>query len=406
MISHFTEIDAELLFEQIDEAERFAAAFGPRIYAVEYHPYRLPVLPEYAGQQQDQVEQTPVTALARRFLHRVNDLQALLGAQAPQADRLPPVPQNLRGWLGALLLKVVARCSWWHMRQVTDFAGVVQAGFTESAAMMHILLQAMALNERELRDLRVEVTKLRENPKPGITAPDPPAAMDLSRLYLGFQNAFRGSRDEVKERNRNYLPYLQNSCLISESFPAIDIGCGRGEWLELLRENNLPCLGSDSDPVMTEVCEKLGLPVVMRDGIEYLNILPAASIGAVTAFHVVEHMTFNQFLGLLVSARRALKPGGLLILETPDPYNLTVGAYSFHLDPTHLRPMPAEILRHFSEAVGFEHIATLKLHPNPQFPPPASNTDLWLQDLYPRIHGARDCALIARRGESQCNSAQ
>ena len=116
---------------------------------------------------------------------------------------------------------------------------------------------------------------------------------------------------------------------------------------------------------MIESCRALGLNVADSDVLSFMNKLADASFGAITAFHLVEHIPFEALIAMLDQAVRILKPGGLLILETPNPGNVAVGSNTFYLDPTHLKPLPSPMLRFFVEAKGFCNSQILTLHPDP-----------------------------------------
>jgi 2-polyprenyl-3-methyl-5-hydroxy-6-metoxy-1,4-benzoquinol methylase len=185
-------------------------------------------------------------------------------------------------------------------------------------------------------------------------------------LYAALQDEFRGSREEIRERLSFYIPMLIGAGVGSESMPILDVGCGRGEWLELLREHDLQGTGIDLNRVALSMCRERGLPAMEADAIEHLQSLPEASLGAVTAFHVIEHLTLPQLLGLLDEARRVLKPGGAAIFETPNPNNVLVSSRNFYLDPTHRHPIPPLLGRFLTEAGGFERVEILELHPCPE----------------------------------------
>lgn len=173
------------------------------------------------------------------------------------------------------------------------------------------------------------------NPPPA----DPPG---LDELYLAFENVFRGTREDIKHRLSGYLPYVRRINAGTADAPILDIGCGRGEWLELLRDQGLHAAGLDLNQAAVDLCVKLGLPAACGDALAHLQALPAHSLGAITAFHLIEHLPLNTQVALLDAAHRALVPGGILILETPNPENLLVGACSFYRDPSHLRPVHPE----------------------------------------------------------------
>ncbi len=224
------------------------------------------------------------------------------------------------------------------------------------------------------------------------------AQHESDALYVAFEATFRGSRDEVKQRQSIYLSHLSAAQAGTQDRPVVDLGCGRGEWLELLREHQLTGKGVDHNQVMLGICRSLNLDVVEADALYFMSNLPDSSAGAVTAFHVIEHLPFDILTALLDQALRVLKPGGLLILETPNPGNVMVGSQHFYLDPTHLKPLPIPMMQFFVEAKGFCHSHILTLHPNPAavipLTSPADSASRRLNELF---GGPQDYAIIAER---------
>ena len=180
---------------------------------------------------------------------------------------------------------------------------------------------------------------------------------DLEQLYAALEERFRGSRAEIKERFREYLPY------VNQSAPVIDLGCGRGEWLELLMENSIEARGIDTNTLQIRQCTDRGLDAVEADLFVYLQNLPDESAGAITGFHIIEHLPFNALVTLLNEVLRVLRPGGVAIFETPNPENIVVGSNYFYLDPTHRHPLPTELMEFLFKNRGFENVELLMLHP-------------------------------------------
>ncbi|MGE4578854.1 MAG: class I SAM-dependent methyltransferase [Desulfuromonadales bacterium] len=180
-------------------------------------------------------------------------------------------------------------------------------------------------------------------------------------FYRAFEELFRGPRAVIKKRLEVYLPFVQP--LLDHHQPAkiLDLGCGRGEWLELMRENGFEVEGIDLDNGMLQACVQLELPVIQGDAIELLKKKADASCSVISAFHVVEHISFEQVNELVAEALRVLKPGGLLILETPNPENLVVATSNFYLDPTHKRPIPPQLLAFTLKHDGFKRTKILRL---------------------------------------------
>lgn len=183
----------------------------------------------------------------------------------------------------------------------------------------------------------------------------------LKDFYLAFEDRFRGSSEDIAQRLSVYLPYL--SQIPDGQKPVVDVGCGRGEWLELLKSNGYTALGVDTDSAMIAHCRSRGLDVVEADALTHLASLEPESVRAVSAFHLVEHVPFGVTLQLFREIRRVLTRGGIAIIETPNPHNILVGACHFYNDPTHLRPIPSPLLSFAAEYCGLTKPAVLFLHP-------------------------------------------
>lgn len=184
-------------------------------------------------------------------------------------------------------------------------------------------------------------------------------------LYAAFTDAFRGSREDVKRRLRIYLPIIKDARIGTDEMPVLDLGAGRGEWLEILREENLVGHGVEINRIFVERCRERGLDVVEDDLIAHLRSLPDASIGAVTAFHVIEHLPAGTLIDLLDETVRVLKPGGAVIFETPNPQNINAGSYAFHLDPSHHKPLPVPTMQFLFEWKNLERIEIIGLENAP-----------------------------------------
>ena len=196
-------------------------------------------------------------------------------------------------------------------------------------------------------------------------------------FYRDFEDRYRGPRSLIKSRLNAYAPFVEplvalyrpadapvlgraaKRLVVSQHryihppATAVDMGCGRGEWLELAGELGFDASGADLDEGMLAACHERGLNACKADAIETLRALPDASTALVSAFHLVEHLPFNDVRTLVREALRVLKPGGLLILETPNPENLLVSSTEFYMDPSHVRPMPSGLLGFAVEHAGF-----------------------------------------------------
>ena len=179
-------------------------------------------------------------------------------------------------------------------------------------------------------------------------------------LYASFEDEFRGPRDEVRQRLQVYIPFLKEAQITG---CVLDIGCGRGEWLQLVESEGIDAQGVDRNRIFIEQCRAAGLNVVENDALIYLRSLPGESLNAVTIFHLVEHLPLKTLINLVDEIVRTLKRDGLLIIETPNPENLIVGSHTFYVDPTHRNPIPSQTLQFLLEARGLRTLDVLKLRP-------------------------------------------
>ena len=217
----------------------------------------------------------------------------------------------------------------------------------------------------------------------------------LDPLYVSFEDRYRGTRAEIKERQRVYLPMLKTAYTAADRAPVVDIGCGRGEWLELLKEWGIVARGFDLNRVAVEESRGRGLNAELADGLEALAALAPQSCSAVTGFHIIEHLPFESVVKLLDEALRVLRAGGVLILETPNPANLLVAAERFYLDPTHRKPLPSELTAYLMRSRGFEEVEILPLHPLPVERQEYSDPMLGL--LQEKLYGPQDYGAIGRK---------
>lgn len=185
-------------------------------------------------------------------------------------------------------------------------------------------------------------------------------------FYFCFGERFRGTREEIKQRLTVYLPIIEPLKILQPRPATLDLGCGRGEWLELLSANGFSAAGVDSADTVRDFCIEQGFDVRKADALEYLGSVPDASLAMVTGFHLAEHLAYETLRGLIHEARRALMPGGILILETPNHENLAVGSCSFYTDPTHRVPLPPPLFRFLAEDAGFARAKVLRLNQPPE----------------------------------------
>ena len=217
----------------------------------------------------------------------------------------------------------------------------------------------------------------------------PAESHNLDALYAALEDRFRGARDEIKERFKVYLPYVQDQA------PVIDLGCGRGEWLEILSEAGIEARGVDTNRIQIEQCRARSLNVEEGDFIAYLRSLSDASAGTVTGFHIIEHVSLDMLITLLNEILRVLRPGGVVIFETPNPENVLVGSNYFYLDPTHRHPLPRDLAEFLLDSRGFHGIEIINLHPWESARVPGS--DELTQRFNDYFYGPMDYAIVGRK---------
>lgn len=195
---------------------------------------------------------------------------------------------------------------------------------------------------------------------------------NIDEFYVALEDRFRGSADSIRQRQMVYIPLVQRAhenapTSLRENAVFLDIGCGRGEWLSLLKEHAIPSRGVDMNESMVNICIKSGHRVECGDALTLLRQLPDNSLFGVSAFHVIEHVNLDTGLGLLTEIQRCLIPGGVAFFETPNPENLRVSGHNFYIDPTHSKPIPPPLLQFMFEYCGFQGNEIVRLQPTDDF---------------------------------------
>jgi SAM-dependent methyltransferase len=213
--------------------------------------------------------------------------------------------------------------------------------------------------EQRVRALEAELHRLRASGGRGGPEGWGPR---FAAIYDAFTDRFRGSTAEVRAKLEGYLPDVRR---LVGAGGVVDLGCGRGEWLTLLRDAGVPSSGVDANPRFVAAGRAQGLDIELGDAVRHLQALPPDSVDMVTAFHVIEHLGTEELLALLDAARSVLRPGGCVLLETPNPANLVMAACDFYNDPTHRSPLPSALTQYLVSTQGFGDIEVRPLHPGP-----------------------------------------
>lgn len=191
-------------------------------------------------------------------------------------------------------------------------------------------------------------------------------AASIMNQYRNFEERFRGDRESILHTFSVYLPLLDIIHSESDADPtALDLGSGRGEWCNLLKGRGWLCTGVENNPTMIAEAESKNFVSVNADALEFVRNTKNESYDVVTAFHLVEHLQSEYAIELLEQINRILKPGGIIIVETPNPENLAVATWAFHMDPTHVRPIPPPLMVYYAELAGFRANRILRLNGKP-----------------------------------------
>jgi SAM-dependent methyltransferase len=196
-------------------------------------------------------------------------------------------------------------------------------------------------------------------------APEDKAA--VADFFMAFETYFRGPATDLrKQLEQDYLGRLIALREELGNAPCLDLGCGRGVWLGLLRDHGFSAQGVDLNTGAVAEAQNQGLNAQFHDALQWLRGLPGNSTLAITAFHLMEHLPFSVRLALVAECARVLKPGGLLILETPNPENIWVGTHTFYHDPTHSQPLTPDSLEFLVNYHGLLTVEVARLHPYPE----------------------------------------
>lgn len=279
----------------------------------------------------------------------------------------------------------------------------------DTAAALRAAQAETALLARLFSDLTHRIDQMAQAPSaaaPVSAAAQAPVALPASdgfdlfkdSFYHRLENRYRGSVEEIARRLTIYLPDVEAAHIRTGRKPAMDIGCGRGEWLGLLRDNGIEAFGVDTNPVQIKAAKEQGLDVREGDALKALAEMEEGSLSLITAHHLVEHLPFDAVAWITREAMRVLAPGGVLLFETPNTRNVLVGATTFHTDPTHLKPMPEQVLGVLFETAGFDPVEVRHLHPHERFEEFLAKPD-FNDELAFLMFGPQDLAVLGTKAD-------
>jgi O-antigen chain-terminating methyltransferase len=309
-----------------------------------------------------------------QFLRSVADLQAGFQHRADLMDA------NYRGQVEAQHHDFEAA--------LERFAGDIQKRLW--ADLERIRLDYERLIYSELKTIR-QRAEISASAAPATPAPQAERALQPAPLgfdYGRFAERFRGTEEYVKAGQQLYLPYFRGCTNV------LDIGCGRGEFLEMMRGAGVPAKGIDLSEESIATCRHKGLDAEVADLYVYLEDLPEASLDGVFCSQVVEHLPPERLPDMVRLALSRLRRGGMIAIETPNPECLAIFATHFYLDPTHQRPVPHGLLVFYLEEFGAGNLEVRKLSPAAESMP---SVDSLPADFREAFFGGLDYAVLGRK---------
>ena len=340
----------------------------------------------------------------------LRDRERAEGLWPVTADRAPLRGRGLRGGLTAPAKRLVRPFVRWYVAPLVDaqreFNDVTLKLIDDLYEQLELRTDDRLLEELEERILRLERAARASGgatpPAARGEAPPAPAAPPVD--YFAFEARMRGSRDDIRDRQRRYVADFAGAARV------LDVGCGRGEFLSLLREAGIAATGVDSDRDMVELCRAEDLAVEHDDALGYLERLDDQSLGGVFAAQVVEHLRPGPLVRFLELVCAKLRPGGVLVAETMNPLSF-VALKNYFADLTHAQPLVPETLVMLARQAGFTSTELRFLNPPPDeerlrpavlpadtaFDEARVALDANVARLNEVVFGPQDYALVGRR---------
>lgn len=274
------------------------------------------------------------------------------------------------------------------LAQHAAFTGALERGGTEIQQRLWADLERARLEYEHIIHSELRVLRQRFALAPQPASPPPVSPPSLAFDYGHFAEKFRGPEEYVREGQRFYVPWFAGRG------PVLDIGCGRGEFLELMREAGVPARGIDLNPESIAICRAKGLHAEEADLFAYLDDLADASLDGIFCAQVVEHLPPQRLPEFIRLAAAKTRRGGVLVLETPNPECLAIFAVHFYLDPTHSRPIPHPLLTFYMEEFGYGKLEVHKRAPAVESMPPVAELPEGFREAF---FGGLDYAAIGRK---------
>ncbi|AVO48655.1 hypothetical protein C6568_04780 [Melaminivora suipulveris] len=271
-----------------------------------------------------------------------------------------------------------------------------QTDWRQGVAALHARLQALAASAAPAQARPAAEAQAMAGAS--ASAASAAGSAEVDAFLAALEAAFRGPEQALREQlAQDYLPRMQALRDELGDGPCLDLGCGRGVWLQVLRAAGFADVrGVDLNAAAVAEARAGGLQAAHGDALAWLRGQADGSVLAVTAFHLMEHLPFALRLALVGECARVLRPGGLLILETPNPENIWVATHTFHHDPTHSQPLTPDSLAFLATYCGLAVEAVPRLHPYPAEAGLPGDTPV-VRRLNHMTCGGQDFAVLARK---------
>jgi SAM-dependent methyltransferase len=332
---------------------------------------------------------------------------------------IPQLPNTFLGFLAGWVIGITQRLLFWYTPQIRYFNEAATSTLNRVCSLEERKFRVFLTVQDRLEKLEQEIRLLKAahstasvstKPAEPLLADQSPSApkgdpgglytrspIDPRDFYFELQGRFQSSEPADISRLEMYRSVIGNLDPKIPLAPWLDIGCGRGKWLRLARDGGYEAVGVDSNPAAIEQCREAGFQVTEGDALDFLRAADDQSFAAISAFHVLEHCPFEYCLNLVYQIARTLKPGGVLLIETPHPGNLLMAAEQFWMDPTHQRPIPMPLMEFLFEYCGIGVVHRFEINPR------AESEHLPFRELELAnrldllLYGPQDYAMMGRR---------
>ncbi len=305
---------------------------------------------------------------------------------------------KVKTFIKRVLRKLLKIFFGWYIFPVYEQQSEVNSLLIDSIKQLSDTLESVSINLSETNN---KLLQLNEEFKKTLSY-DIPCGEDL--FYHCFEERFRGTRENITERLRLYIPVVKEYLPDFSKCRFVDIGSGRGEWLDVIRENGaVDYIGIDLNKLQNSVAEEHGHKTVCADCVKYIEELPENSIDMISGIQVIEHLHQSDLMNLFKHCLRVLKSGGIAMFETPNPDNISVGANTFFFDPTHKRILPPQMIKYYFDWCGFKDVRIIESNPNSSWKELNIETDNEIykecenkiNSIARQLYGPMDYAIIA-----------